>query len=170
MFCNSLQYREKPNLIINLFIYSSALLLLTTSAAKFISASGHAGILKMGNPILGMPFRGVLWIAGSLELIVALMCFLCKQQKLKIWLITWLSTSFLMYRIGSLLMYDTKFCPCLGNLTDALHVNPQAADNAMKIVLVYLLFGSYAALFWLRRRKQHVRPVPPSSDSPVSAA
>ena len=152
MLCKSLPYRDKPNLIINCFIYSSGLLLLTTSAAKFVSASGHVGILKMGNPIFGISFRDFLWIAGSLELVVALVCFFFKQQSLKIWLITWLATCFLMYRIASLLMYDAKFCPCLGNLTDALHINPQAADNAMKIVLAYLLVGSYTSLFWVWRR------------------
>jgi hypothetical protein len=37
----------------------------------------------------------------------------------------------------------------MGNLTDALHISPQVADTAIKIILVYLLLGSYAALFWL---------------------
>jgi cbb3-type cytochrome oxidase subunit 3 len=41
----------------------------------------------------------------------------------------------------------------LGNLTDALHIPPQAADTAMKIILAYLLIGSYATLFWLWRQR-----------------
>ena len=32
---------------------------------------------------------------------------------------------------------------------DALHIPPQVADMAMKIILAYLLIGSYATLFWL---------------------
>jgi len=40
----------------------------------------------------------------------------------------------------------------MGNLTDALHIPPQIADTAMKIILAYLLIGSYASLFWLWRQ------------------
>ena len=41
----------------------------------------------------------------------------------------------------------------MGNLTDALHIPPQTADTAMKIILAYLLIGSYASLFWLWRQR-----------------
>jgi hypothetical protein len=41
----------------------------------------------------------------------------------------------------------------LGNLTDALHISPQTGDIAMKIILAYLLIGSYATLFWLWRQR-----------------
>jgi hypothetical protein len=168
MFCNSLQYREKPNIIVNFFTYSSGVLLLITSTAKFVSASGHAGILTMGNPILSIPFRDVLWIAGSLELVVALVSLLFKQHRLKLWLIAWLATCFLMYHIGSLLMYETKFCPCLGNLTDALHISPQVSDIATKILLAYLLLGSYAAIFWTWWRTRRTTSTLPSVDRTVS--
>jgi hypothetical protein len=52
-------------------------------------------------------------------------------------------------------------CPCLGNLTDALHITPQTADTAMKIILTYLLIGSYASLFWLWRQRN--KPAPTSA-------
>jgi hypothetical protein len=39
-------------------------------------------------------------------------------------------------------------CNCLGNLTDALHISPQTADNIMKLLLAYLLIGSYGLMFW----------------------
>jgi hypothetical protein len=42
----------------------------------------------------------------------------------------------------------------MGNLTDALHIPPQTADTAMKIILAYLLLGSYGTLFWLWRQKR----------------
>ena len=72
-------------------------------------------------------------------------------------LVVWLATSFLVYRIGLVWVGYKKPCPCLGNLTDALHIPPQTADTAMKIILAYLLIGSYATLFWLwRQRKKTV--------------
>jgi hypothetical protein len=42
-----------------------------------------------------------------------------------------------------------KPCPCLGNLTDALHISPQTDNPLVKIILGYLLIGSYTTLFWL---------------------
>jgi hypothetical protein len=168
MLCNNLLNCSKPKLIINLFIFLSGLLLLATAAAKLVSASGHAGILRMTNPIFGISFRNVLWIVGFLELVVALICFLGKQQKLKIWLIAWLATCFLMYRVGSVVMYNSKFCPCLGNLTDALHISPQAADTTAKIILAYLLLGSYAAIFWTWWPTQKATLTPSSVDATAS--
>jgi hypothetical protein len=39
-------------------------------------------------------------------------------------------------------------------LTDALHIKPETADTAMKIILAYLLIGSYGSLFWLWRQRR----------------
>ena len=36
----------------------------------------------------------------------------------------------------------------MGNLTDALHIRPEVADNIMKAILGYLLIGSYGLLIW----------------------
>ena len=33
-----------------------------------------------------------------------------------------------------------------------LHLSDQAADNIMKVILAYLLIGSYGILFWEWRR------------------
>jgi hypothetical protein len=41
----------------------------------------------------------------------------------------------------------------LGALTDEIHIPSQTADTAMKIILAYLLIGSYASLIWLWRQK-----------------
>jgi cbb3-type cytochrome oxidase subunit 3 len=40
---------------------------------------------------------------------------------------------------------------------DALHIPPQTADTAMKIILAYLLLGSYAMLFWLWRQRKKLQ-------------
>jgi hypothetical protein len=71
-------------------------------------------------------------------------------------LVAWLATSLLAYRIGLVAVGYHRPCPCLGNLTDALHIPPQIADTAMKIILAYLLIGSYATLFWLWRQHRKV--------------
>jgi hypothetical protein len=51
----------------------------------------------------------------------------------------------------------------MGYFTDALHIPPQTADTVMKIILAYLLIGSYATLFWLwqQRKKAISASLPP---------
>jgi hypothetical protein len=73
-------------------------------------------------------------------------------MRLKLVAITWLATLIFLYRVGLWAIGWHGSCPCLGGLTDALHVSPQAANAAMKFVLLYLLLGGYAALFGSRWR------------------
>lgn len=148
---------------IKCFLYSAGVLLATTAVAKFISGAGDARILQNLDPILAIPFRQVFWIAGAIELTVGLVCFFVKRLALQAALVAWLATSFLIYRLGLALVRYHKPCGCLGNLTDALHISPQIADTAMKIVLAYLLIGSYATLFWLWRQRKTAPASAPAS-------
>jgi len=151
-------WRYKCNYrIIRLFIYSAGVLLLATAVAKLVSASGSAHVLQNSDPIFSISFRDVFRIVGTLELIVAIVCLLGRRMGLQIGLVACLSTNFVLYRFFLFWIGWHKPCPCLGNLTDALHIPPQIADMTMKIILAYLLIGSYATLFWLwRQRKKSV--------------
>jgi hypothetical protein len=51
----------------------------------------------------------------------------------------------------------------MGSLTEALHLAPKTSDLIMKIILCYLLVGSYASLLWLWKEKQETRITSPSS-------
>lgn len=82
------------------------------------------------------------------ELTVALVCFFANRMAAQVGLLAWLATNLVVYRLG-LIWLGQKPCSCLGNLTDALHIPPQIADTTMKIILGYLLLGSYTTLFWL---------------------
>jgi len=104
-------------------------------------------------------------LIGGLECIIALVCFFSRWLELKAGLLAWLATSFLFYRLGLIWVGYHKPCSCLGNLTDALHIAPQTADTAMKIVLAYLLIGSYATLFWLWRQKRKTVSATASSET-----
>ncbi len=92
---------------------------------------------------------------GVAEIVIALICFFSKRQTLALGLVAWISTSFVVYRLGLWWMDWHRPCSCLGNLTDALQISPQVADNIMKVVLVYLLVGSYGLLLleWQQGRK-----------------
>lgn len=135
---------------VSFFIYSSGILFLLTGGAKLISGSGTARILNDLDPVFLISFRHILYVTAVVELCVAAICLFSKNRKLQAGLIAILATNFVLYRFGLYwLGYRGGACPCLGNLTDALHIPPQTADTVMKIVLAYLLIGSYATLFWL---------------------
>lgn len=140
-----------------MFLYSSAVILLLTAAAKFASSFGHDKILLEYDPVLGFQFRTLFWLVASVESGVAVTCFRSGRTWLSTGLVAWLATSFVAYRLAMWKIGYHKPCGCLGNLTGALHISPEAADTIMKVILAYLLVGSYAGLFWLRgqHRKVH---------------
>jgi hypothetical protein len=140
------------------FLCSAAIILLLTATAKFISSAGSGRILLEHDPLTDFQFRNLFRIVGCIEAAVALFCFCGKRTWLPAGLVAWLATSFLTYRIGLVMVGYDRPCSCMGNLTDALHIPPQAADTAMKIVLAYLLLGSYATLFWLWWQRKKAVP------------
>jgi hypothetical protein len=151
------------------FIGTAAVVLGLTALAKIFSALGHARLLAVQDPILSVGFGNLMVLVGLAELAVAFLCcsrWLSPQVKLA--LVAWLATNFLVYRIGLWWVGWKRPCSCLGTLTDALHIPAAAADTAMKAVLAFLLVGSYALLGWYRRgraddERSRARPVPCAS-------
>ena len=148
--------------IIQVFLLSAGIVLLMTAVAKLVSAAGSARVLDVPSPILLISFRHLFLLVGAMELAVAIVCFFSKQVLFQSWLLAGLITNFTLYRFSLHWVGYHKPCSCLGNLTDELHISPQTADVAMKIILVYLLIGSYSTLFWLWR--QHRQAASGSSD------
>jgi hypothetical protein len=140
------------------FLYSTAVVLLLAAVAKFVSSFGHGTILQTRDPLTGFQFQNLFRIVGGIEVAVASVCIFSKRTWLPTGLMAWLATSLLAYRIGLVAIGYHRPCHCLGNLTDALHIPPQTADMAMKIILAYLLIGSYATLFWLWRQRKKQPP------------
>ena len=153
----SKQSGSQNNAVIQLFTYTAGSLLLVAAIAKLISSIGSSHILALPDPIFIISFRLVFFIAGIIELAVGYACLFHRQAFIRVGLVAVLSTNFMLYRLGLILVGWHRPCPCLGNLTDALHIPPQTADTAMKIILAYLLVGSYATLFWLWR--QHKKAI-----------
>lgn len=144
-----------------IFILTSGVIFGITAISKIISAFGTQELLRQTDPLIGFSFRNLFLLAGWVELGIAASCLLIEKNRLNALLIAWASTFFAVYRVGFWLLKWKRPCHCLGNLTDALHISPQTADTVMKIVLSYLLIGSYATLFWLwRQRKEASTPAP----------
>jgi hypothetical protein len=145
-------------ILIRFFIFSAGVLLSVTAFAKLISGFGTAHILLQFDPIFRIQFRYLIFGVGILELIIAAVCFFASQLEWKTKLVALLSTNFLLYRLGLFFIGYHKPCPCLGGLTDAINVSPRVADITLKIILAYLLIGSYGILFhqWWKNRRPAV--------------
>jgi hypothetical protein len=129
------------------FLFSAGMLFILTGGAKIISAMGHSRVLQSIDPLFGISFRQLLWIAGLIETLGALI-ILSKRlgTRVPFLFVAGLSTAFVVYRFGLFWLGYQGPCACLGTLTGALHVSPQTVDKAMKIVLAYLVTGSIATL------------------------
>jgi len=123
-----------------------------TEIAKVWSGLGNSKFLAVIDPIFGIKFGTLMLAVGVVEIVIAAVCFFSKRQTLALGLVAWMSTSFVIYRLGLWWIDWHRPCGCLGNLTDAIHISPQVADNIMKVLLAYLLIGSYGLLAWAWRK------------------
>jgi hypothetical protein len=137
-------------------IAGSALAL--TGLAKAFSATGPAHALDTFDPLIGIPFRQLLLLVGLAELSIAFFCLFADRRGFSLLAVAWISSNFLVYRLGLWFIGWHRPCGCMGSLSDMLHLSPQAADNIMKGVLAYLLIGSYGILFWQWRQRRTQAP------------
>jgi len=138
---------HKPSRWLRWFIISAGVVYLITGLAKLLSALGESKILILPDPIFSISYRHLMLIASGFELIVSGFCFFSRTSGLQVKMVAWLATTLLAYRLN---LWATNWqapCSCMGNLTDAIHISPQVADLTMKIVLAYLLVGSWFMLF-----------------------
>jgi hypothetical protein len=149
---------------------SAGVLLAITALAKLVSALGTAEILQRYDPVLRLSYQRVFFLAAAMELVVVFICFSRKTLQTKSGAIAWLATLFLIYRLGLWWANYPAPCKCLGNLTDALHISPELAGTISKVILAYLLVGSYAILFRIWRSAAKISPVLPSTDTPPTAS
>lgn len=136
-----------------IFRFSTGALLAITGALKIMAVFSKVKILETPEPLFGIPFQYFFLIAGLIELFVAIVCLFGKNEQATALLLAWLSTCFLIYRVGLWWMDWKGPCKCLGNLTDWLHVTPSTADLLIKTILIYILVGSYSIIFFRRTSK-----------------
>ena len=134
-----------------------------TGVAKAVSASGSARALDAADPLIGISFRQLLLLVGLAELLIAFFCLFSDKRRGSLLAVAWISTNFLVYRLGLWFIGWHHPCGCMGSLAGVLHLSDRAADNIMKGVLAYLLVGSYAILFCEWRRGRAVSAAPAAS-------
>jgi hypothetical protein len=124
------------------FLFSCSIILTLTALAKLYSLTGHAGILGLSDPLLGVSNRVLLWAAGVLELGVVVFLLLTEDDMRKCACICCLAFVFATYRLGIFWLHHPQPCPCLGTLTQKLRIRPETADLFLKWMLAYMLLGS----------------------------
>jgi|APCry1669189204_1035204.scaffolds.fasta_scaffold05743_2 hypothetical protein len=136
------------------FAVSAGAIFLVTGSAKILGSFGHAPILNFTEPVSGLPFRLVMSAVGTLEIVLSPFCLLLLGSKrFALRLVAWVATCFCVYRISLWFIGWKTPCQCMGSLTDALHLSPASADLLARVLLGYLLFGSYSILCYSRIRK-----------------
>src|ERR1035437_1104872 len=83
-----------------LFVRVAGVLLGATGLAKGLSALGAALALDTTDPLTGMRLRQLLLLVGLVELLIAFSCFFVKRRLLSLLAVAWLSTNFVVYRLG----------------------------------------------------------------------
>jgi hypothetical protein len=153
----SRSFYKSAGRLVALFVISAGILLLLTGAAKIASAFGRAPILAKPDPIFGIQFNYLLLSVGLMEVAVAFVCFAHTNQNLALVLVAAISINFLGYRVALWLTHWPGYCPCLGTLTQTIHLSPKRADSLTQVMLTYLLLGSVSLLacaWWALIRKK----------------
>lgn len=142
-----------------IYIASVGILLIVVSLAKLWSAFGNAMILATGDPVFGIPFRVLMTVTSGVELVIGSICLLRPSRISSATLVAWFSTTILVYRLGMFAAGWRKPCPCLGNITGALHMSSSTAETVTKVLLGYFLVGSIAiiAIHWRQGRLEPLR-------------
>jgi hypothetical protein len=143
------------------FLHSAAVILFLTGMAKLFSVLGTAAALEEPDALLGLSHRHIFILLGGLELALSAFLLMGRSPQVKLALVAWLATNFLVYRLGLWSMGAPNLCNCLGNLNDYLPVSPRTLNAAAFAALGWLLAGSYTFLIaaW-RNRPVEVCPEP----------
>jgi hypothetical protein len=144
--------------IIKWYVRSVAGILFVTAAAKFFSVYRSGGSVTAVDPVFIFIRTDVLLVlVALLETGCAVLLWLIKKQRTQLLLIMWLSTLFLTYRVGLLLVGYSGPCSCFGKPQSWVDFPFFASlDVIMKWVLAYMLILS-CLLFGVLMRKNKVR-------------
>lgn len=134
---------------VKLFIYSAGGILLAAALIRFIVAAGSAAVLSLPDPLLGIPLRYAVLMAGFIELTVAVICLFSRQAQLQVAWLAWLATNYVVFWIGALVIHCQIQGTCLGSLTDPLLLARGITGYIVEVIPFYLVLGSYAAGLWL---------------------
>jgi len=143
---------------------AGALLLAMASALFLINTTSPVDLITPHDPILGFSIKTVFWTIGCIAFLIALDCLFGTQLFRPMFLLAWLVTSFLVYRIGLISAGIHGLTGLLGGFPYAFGMSAEIANGLIQTILGYLFLGSYGTLWWLaRQRKLDKKQVPVES-------
>lgn len=148
---------RNQNVFCRVFLVLCGIILLLSSIAKIISAFGSARILDTFNWVFhSFSERQVLFFTGTIELLIVAVLVFSKNVNIKLFVLFWLASQFLLYHYG--ITGAPASCPCLGRAAEWLHVQQQVLE---KISMAFALFIFLGSLFF--GALQFFNPPNPSS-------
>jgi len=141
------------NIRYSFFPVSLVIILVLTAAAKLIGATGNAHLLDLPDPLFGFSSRTMMLLAAGVEVGLAVSILICGWSVPTVLASLWFSSILVIYRVALAVIAPSAPCPCLGTLTEQLHLSPTTASVFMSIVLGYILAGSFVGLARLHRAK-----------------
>lgn len=154
-------WNQKVDSATRWFIYSAVLILILTAGGKLTSLTSSARILTLPDPLFSfVTNQHLLLLAAGLEIATVIGVFCLREERYRLALILWLSSLFVMYRLGLWWIGYKGYCGCLGHTAETLGITKETAESLTLGALVYLVVG--AALFFARvhwRKHQNCAPV-----------
>lgn len=135
------------------FVGSVVVLMIIAAGAKLVGAGGAAPLLSLVDPVFGLPNGLLMQITALVEFALAGLLLYWGAGRLSLLGVLWFASSVLVYRVASSFLAPGRPCPCLGSLTERLHLSPQSANALLYSIVFYMLIGATAGL-WGGRLQQ----------------
>jgi hypothetical protein len=134
------------------FILTSAWALSATGSAKVLSFFEAAKSLSLSDPLFPiLSQRELLSGVGLIEIAVAAFLLFARVDLVaKLAVIAWISSLFVLYRVGLSLIGYHGPCSCLGRFGQSLPISEASLKTALLLLLAYLWIGSVGNLVLLR--------------------
>lgn len=129
------------------FIHSAWLILMLTGVLKLMSAPQNLDYLAAPAPVFPeLTWRQLLFITGVLELTCAIYVLRHLTKRASLFLILWLSSILLLFKISLFMISYTGPCNCMGFIGDWLGLSQAALDQIGWAILSFLIAGSTMSL------------------------
>ena len=126
------------------------LIMAVLGVVKLVSSMGSQLILREPDPIIPITNRIVYIVIGCAELGLAFILSRRVNGILKLKLIASMAAVFCVYHVILLAYHWHGSCPCLGNATEWLHLDPPVAGRIVAFMNLYLFCGSVGILAYAR--------------------
>lgn len=145
--------------LLDVFLFSSLIVLIFSSVAKFSALASRSAVLDYSNPVFGfLPNTFVLGMAATLEIGVVgcgIIMRYKRRQDVAFASLAWLATILALYRLSLTLMgVSAGSCGCLGELGKVLYPSQNENGKFVIGILAFLLCSGFGGWWFSRLTRQ----------------